>query len=290
MPYITNYQYYQNSGVAPLEANVGSYQYISIADIIRNFKLIYVGPDKNIDRVETHIIRFHAKQAIKLLNYDSLKQIKAFKYKVGSNLKMMMPHDYVDYVRISLCRDDILYPMVENNSIMVTKQYTQDNSGALTFDVDGNVISTEENVTGGNAITSGTNQSELECDSYTFGSKFGGNPMSSSNPLFSIRRESGVIDFGSEMENEFVVLEYISDGMNNGDDSGIMVNKFFEKYMYAYISFEILSTKRGVPVLIRQEAKQIRKAERSNAKLRMMKIHPSRLVTVLRGGPATWVK
>lgn len=43
MAYITDYQYYENGGAAPENANWGSYQYVSLEDIVNNFLLMYNG-------------------------------------------------------------------------------------------------------------------------------------------------------------------------------------------------------------------------------------------------------
>ena len=76
MPYITNYQYYTNNGAQPQDANWGSYQYVTLKDIINNFMLMYVGNDKLVNNVEIYNIRFHAKRAIQEINYDALRNIK----------------------------------------------------------------------------------------------------------------------------------------------------------------------------------------------------------------------
>ena len=46
MAYITDQNYYTNMGVAPTNKNWGSYQYISLKDIVNNFQLMYAGDDK----------------------------------------------------------------------------------------------------------------------------------------------------------------------------------------------------------------------------------------------------
>jgi hypothetical protein len=43
MSYITQYQYYENGGLPPENANWGSYQYVSLEDIVNNFMLMYSG-------------------------------------------------------------------------------------------------------------------------------------------------------------------------------------------------------------------------------------------------------
>ncbi len=39
------------------------------------------------------------------------------------------------------------------------------------------------------------------------------------------------------MAGELCILEYVSDGMEGGDDSQISVNKLFEEYVYAYVQY-----------------------------------------------------
>ena len=48
------------------------------------------------------------------------------------------------------------------------------------------------------------------------------------------------------MSGRSAVLEYVSDGMENGDDANISVNKLFEEYLYAYIRYSLLNGKLGV--------------------------------------------
>ena len=48
------------------------------------------------------------------------------------------------------------------------------------------------------------------------------------------------------MENEQCVLEYISDGMEGGNDASVSVNKLFERFVYSYIKYAVLSSKLGV--------------------------------------------
>ena len=42
------------------------------------------------------------------------------------------------------------------------------------------------------------------------------------------------------------ILQYISDGMENGDDTNVKINKLFEDYLYAYIKYALLNNKFGV--------------------------------------------
>jgi len=43
MAYISQYAYYENSGAVHENANWGSYQYVSLEDIVNNYMLMYKG-------------------------------------------------------------------------------------------------------------------------------------------------------------------------------------------------------------------------------------------------------
>ena len=91
------------------------------------------------------------------------------------------------------------------------------------------------------------------------------------------------------MANQQCVLQYISDGMENGNNEDIQVNKLFEEYVYAYVKYAILNSKFGVQEYIVNRAKKDKQALLRNAKIRLSNIHPSRLVMNMRG-ENKWIK
>ena len=114
MAYISQYQYYENGGAAPEDANWGSYQYVSLYDIVNNFMLMYAGNHNLVNNEERFKVLFHAKRAIQELNYDAFKEIKILELNVGNTLRYVLPSDYVNWVRISVYKDGLLYPLTEN--------------------------------------------------------------------------------------------------------------------------------------------------------------------------------
>ena len=54
MAYLSQYQYYDNNGGNPQDANWGSYQYISLTDIVNNFLLMYAGNHSLINNEERY--------------------------------------------------------------------------------------------------------------------------------------------------------------------------------------------------------------------------------------------
>ena len=109
------------------------------------------------------------------------------------------------------------------------------------------------------------------------------------NPTFNIDKKAGVITFSSNIKEELVIVEYISDGMEGGVDSEVSVNKLFEEYVYAYIQYAILNAKQGVQEFIVNRARKNKSALLRNAKIRMSNIHPGRLLMNMRGKDK-WIK
>ncbi len=89
--------YYSTPNVEPQ----GEYQFITITDIINNFMVAYVGEDKIIPRVSRADVRFHAARAHQELTYDTYRSHKTLELEIGPNLLLPIPHDYVNYVKLS---------------------------------------------------------------------------------------------------------------------------------------------------------------------------------------------
>lgn len=284
--YLSEYQYYTN------EANYGSYQYVSLDDIVANFIVMYSGNHSLINNESRYKVLFHAKRAIQELNYDAFKEVKVLELDLCDSLRYVLPSDYVNWVRISLLKDGELRPITENTSVMTAKAYLQDNNCNILFDENGEVLKPE---------LSNLDVSRLSAEKKEYskpGSSFDGcmgyhidgvwyfdfvvATFTGEHPTFSIDKKAGVINFDSNAAGETIILEYISDGMEGGDTSKMSVNKLFEKYVYAYISYEILSNKLGVQEYIVARARKEKAALLRNAKIRISNIHPGRLLKNLR--------
>tara|TARA_R110000803_G_scaffold19999_3_gene51716 strand:+ start:226 stop:1149 length:924 start_codon:yes stop_codon:yes gene_type:complete len=307
MSYISQYQYYENSGEAPENANWGSYQYISLKDIVTNYQLMYSGNHSLVNNEEKYKILFHAKRAVQELNYDAFKEIKVLQLSVSEELRFVLPSDYVNWVRISYYQDGVIRPMSENVQVNSAKAYLQDNNYRILFDQDGNALQPDLSNLDFDRITkqqpsiylnrlspyNGLMGYEFEgmwYFNFAIGARYGLNTeTANANPTFRIDKKSGVINFDSTMANNSCILEYISDGMENGDDTLITVNKLFEDYLYAYISYQILNSKLGVQEYVVNRARKAKTSLLRNAKIRLSNIHPGRLLMNLRGRDK-WIK
>lgn len=301
MAYISQYQYYENGGNQPQDANWGSYQYVSLFDIVNNFMLIKSGNHSLVNNEERYKVLFYAKRAIQELNYDAFKEIKVLELSVADSLRYILPSDFVNWVRISLYKDGYLRPLSENIQTISATAYLQDNQANILFDQDGNALEPQNSQIDYDRLNkikksiylnpgSQFNGMEGWCVDgrwyfdYNVGARFGLNTETANfNPTFNINKKAGVINFNSDMANQLCILEYISDGMEGGDDFSVSVNKLFEKYVYASIKYEILNDKFGVQEYVVGRAKKEATALLRNAKIRMSNIHPGRLLMNLRG-------
>ena len=306
MAYINQRKYYTNDGVNPTDENWGSYQYVTLKDIVNNFELMYAGNHELINNENRFKILFHAKRGIQELNYDAFKEIKSLELQVYDDLRFVLPADYVNWVKLYLLKDNVLRELTENIQVQSAVSYIQSATATFSYDGDGNATEVDstldtERKNGSlrsiylnDEIDENVNPNAYNYDSdiynYRIGARYGLNTETANiNPTFTIDKKSGVINFDSTMANQQCVLQYISDGMENGDDSKISVNKLFEDYIYAYIQYAILNSKFGVQEYIVNRARKNKQALLRNAKIRLSNIHPSRLLMNLRGEDK-WLK
>ena len=82
--------------------NYGSYQFVTLQDIINQFMVVYVGEDKIIEKAKRFDVAFHAQRALAELSFDTFKSIKSQEITLPPSLTMILPHDYVNYTKISV--------------------------------------------------------------------------------------------------------------------------------------------------------------------------------------------
>ena len=125
---------------------------------------------------------------------------------------------------------------------------------------------------------------------FSIGAKFGMNTsLANRNPNFRVDKAGGVINFSSEMANTIVILEYVSDGLEKGNDEEVVINKLAEEYLYAYIRWAMLSNKINVQEYVVNRAQREKANKLRNAKIRLSNLHPGRLLMTLRGQDK-WIK
>ena len=116
--------------------DVPSYQFTTLKNVINNFVTVYTGEDKIIPKANRTDVQFHAMRALQELSFDTFKSTKSQEISVSPSLKMILPHDYVNYVKITTTAGDgierILYPAVFSSD---PKNIKQQADGTYSFDI-----------------------------------------------------------------------------------------------------------------------------------------------------------
>jgi hypothetical protein len=266
----------------------GNYQFITLKNIINNFIISYVGQDKLISKIKRTDVVFHAQRAIQELSYDTFKSTKSHEIELPPTLLMVLPHDYVNYVKVTW-RDNsgiehVIYPASKTSN---PQQITQDSNLNYTFDSEGGLIDPLTSDTWSqfkNTTTpSPDNSSDFDTSStYVEGRRYGIEPENAqSNGVFYIDPRYGRIHFSSDLSGKTITLKYISDGL--GTDAEMIVHKFAEEAMYKSIAYSILSTRSNIQEYIVGRYKKEKRASIRTAKLRLSNLKIEELTQVMRG-------
>jgi len=265
------------------------YQFVSLHNIISAFMYTYVGEDKIINKVNRTDVQFHAMRAIQELSYDVFRSVKLIEFEVPNTLVTPLPHDYINYVKLSRVGSDgierVLYPTGKTSSPF---HISQDENGNYQYDNTGSLI-------GAGASTTSTNWSSIgdddtgSIDSASSdsildhrGRRYGLDPQyAQQNGTFFIDYPENWIHFGSSLGGKTVVLRYISDGL--GTDDEMVVHKFCEEAVYKWIMYGILSTRSNMPEYIVQRFKKEKFAETRKAKIRLSNIKIEEFTQILKG-------
>ena len=204
MAYINQKKYYTNDGVNPTDANWGSYQYVSLEDIVRNFQLMYEGNHELINNINRYQLLFHAKRGIQELNYDAFKEIKALELEIYDDLRFVLPSDYVNWVKLYLLKDNWLRELTENIQVQSAVSYLQSAAATFTYDGDNNATVIDSDLDTKredgalqtiylNKLNDQTADPEcINCnnDLYRIGARYGLNTETANfNPTFTVRQK-----------------------------------------------------------------------------------------------------
>jgi len=279
----TQQQYYEGD-------DYGNYQWIYLDDIITNFIIAYVGEDKLISKIKRTDVAFHAQRGLQEMSFDTFRSEKSQEIDVPATLQMILPHDYVNYVKITWVDDAgierVLTPARKTSNPL---PLLQDSNYEYLFDIDGNIITAAESETWKNFKANSAIQEEdfnnLENnDSYTqlFGQRYGIDPQfGSSNGVFFIDPIESKIFFSSDLSGRTITLKYISDGVGTIEE--MKVHKLAEEAMYKHIAHAILATRANTPEYLVARFNKEKFAAVRTAKLRLSNIKLEELTQVMRG-------
>jgi hypothetical protein len=272
------------------ETQWGQYQYNTLKNIVNNF-MYTQDNDSYASNVDRNRVVFHAKRAVQELYYDVVNEIIAIELELNTTLILTLPHDYINYVRISWVDDcGKLHPLAIDNSHNLAQAYLQDNDYNLLFDSQGDILQ-GSHVQDLKGCKPSIPQAFVEDDLENFVAPYYGRsgPENTNlskifqNGSYRIDKERGIIQFSSDVDGRNIVLEYLSDGLFQRDDATIRVHKFAEEAVYSYVFWMLIRMRRNVPQSEKQAAKKDYFNFRRIAKRRIMPLRYEEVRQVLRG-------
>jgi len=275
--------------------NHGDYAYVSLNDIVNNFLIGYVGKDKLILSAKRTDIIFHAKRGLQEFSYDTLKSMKSQELTIPPSLSVIIPQDYVNYVKCSWIDGvgvkHIIYPTTLTSNPM--EKPIQDDNGVPIQDHHGQNIQgtsiTEEDWEKMNTLNLSGELDSFNANIYdwtwwktAYGRRYGLDPsISQSNGWFTINEREGKFSFSSDLAGKLIILDYISDGLSYDGDTKIP--KMAEEALYMHIAYSILAGRRNVPEYVVQRFKKDRRAALRNAKIRLSNMKLGEMTQIMRG-------
>ena len=273
----TNLDNYYND-----DSQWGNHQYVTIKDVVNNF-MFEQDDDSYVGSANRNRVVYHAKRAVQELYFDALNEVIAIEFDLSPTLIVPLPHDYVNYVRISWVDDrGKLHPLAVDNSNNLAQAYLQADTYEYLYDQDG-------------AILQGSHTQDIDGLVDTDLNSLAADPVSTPAPNFNtdaskvfkngsykIDKDRGIIQFSSTVKGRAIVLEYISDGLFQREDSDIRIHKFAEEAAYNFIYWKLISKKRNVPYNEKARAKQEFYNSRRVAKRRITPIRYEEIRQVMK--------
>tara|TARA_R110000851_G_scaffold185529_2_gene334820 strand:+ start:2134 stop:3018 length:885 start_codon:yes stop_codon:yes gene_type:complete len=232
----------------------GNYQYVTLEDMVNNF-MMSGDEDDYTSHVDRYKVLFQTRRAFRELYFDIMREIKAIELELSPTLNVVLPPDFVNYVRISWVDETgQLHPMAIDESLSIAKVYLQDNNYEILFDDNGCVLQSSN---GGLDLNPETGEASVQsANKYGIcrNSAFQPNKNFANdypNGKYNIDKNNGLIQFGSEVFGKHIVLEYISDGLYTGcegmPEEELRIHKFAETAVYDWVYWKLVERRRNVP-------------------------------------------
>jgi hypothetical protein len=259
-----------------------SYAYVSLESIVDDFIDTYTGNGTIIGKANRRKIVRHAKQGIKQFTISALRETKKVELELGDTLDIILPVDYINWVRVSYVHPvtgDLMFLSV-NDDLPAGTSYLQDHDANILFDNDGFILegttyqsSLQDTVSVRNFISGF--DIEDEQTNYKL------DTTKNINGAFKPIPREGRMHFSSDNASRVIMLEYVSDGLEFLSESDIKVSKLAEIAILHYINYNMMFSDAGIPMYEKNEAKKVYRAEYTNAKIKMMDIRIADTMLVL---------
>lgn len=288
----TNQEYYEN------DANWGGYEFVSLENLVNNFLQNYTGDDTLLGKVDRDKVIYQVKQGIKEFTFSMLNQVKAVELELTDTYDIILPFNYVNYVRISWVNKATgrIMPMAVNRHTPLGVSYLQDNAAAILFDGNGEILE-------GTTILEATNN-DLPSNpieqinqfplypNLGYGTRYDveqiWNLDTSKNFNGTFNIDNKRIHFSTESAERIILLEYISDGLELLEDD-MCVHKFAEIALYEFVNYNLCKNSIRLPNYEKLNVKKEYDRVYRNARLKLLKINPTEFIQALKQNK-TWIR
>ena len=241
----------------------GNYRYIPLSEIIDSFNATYVGKDKLCEGVVGHDVVFHAIRSLQELSYDTLRSTLDWEVTVPSTLVLVMPIDYINYIKLSWSDTNgverIVYPTNKTSNARVPLLgttyggFVNTNDGDADYDVPNNNNNFESATNKAFSSLTSSDIGDIDADKIDdqygelIGGRYGIDPQhAQANGSFFVDEDKGKFHFSSNLSGKTLVLRYLSDGISSTAASGIsltssLVPKLAEEAIYKHILYGAVS-------------------------------------------------
>ena len=286
LSYTNASSYYGSSG------DHGNYRYLTFLELVNGFNAAYVGHGKICEHVDARDVNYHALRALQELSYDTIRSKKDWEVIIPSTLVLVMPHDYVNYIKLSWIDEGglkhIIYPTRFTGNPSQSQQQIADHGGfssAATYDETSTTRANFE----ARQVDPNTGSHNTDKDVYDalLGTRYGLTPEhAQTNGSFYIDEDAGKFHFSSNMAGKTVMLEYISDGMyadsGNLEPNTALIPKLAEEAIIKWILYGILLAKADTPAGLLAQIKKERFAETRKAKIRLSNFKSEEIAQIMR--------
>lgn len=259
-----------------------SYIYVSLENIVDDFIDTFTGNGTLIGKANRRKIVRHAKQGIKQFTINALRETKKVELELGDTLDIILPPDYVNWVRVSYVNPtngDLMFLSV-NDDLPAGTAYLQDHDANILFDNDGFILEgttyhsrLKDTIVERNFVNSFDENSD--------DTKYFLDTTKNINGAFKPIPREGRMHFSSDNASRVIMLEYVSDGLEFLNEADIKVSKLAEIAILHYINFNMMFSDAGIPMYEKKQAEKIYRAEYTNAKIRMMDVRIADTMLVL---------
>lgn len=249
----TDQQYYEDPKLW------GEAQYMTLKDIIDNMMLTY-NNDSYFKHAQRHEFSIHGKRGIKKLKIDIKQENRAIMIQLPPTLIWAYPRFMTNWMRVSVVdKCGNLHPL-QVNSTPTIADYLQDNNHELFFDDDGFVLqgANRNYDVGYCCLPIECEEIGVTCPDDTFKDSW----VKSNNA-------EGYFEFSEELEDENIVIEFQSAGLDGLQDSEVLIHHNLEMTITRWIEWQLLMGMKNINNITKDNYHSQYKIEKNRSRVLM---------------------